>query len=354
MGENDSAGFGGDTGEAQGTGAGPGDATGGYGVGLGGEGEGNFATLDNVTITGSPAPSLGSMGADAVASGNTSAMGKTSALEDVLNFLQKNKSAQMALGLLSKGHPALAALNAYGNMVNGMQSNPLGSFLGTVASGVGGSMGLGSFGANALGSAVSGNVSTPAGMGVTGSPGNANGANNGGNSVDYSNTLPYLYGMYQQNKTANQLGGLAGNLASLYTQDSPYAQMLRQQLARQDAARGRRSQYGGREVELQAKLAALNSQNAPELARLQTSQMNLRGQQLGNMLALMNTPEGKQFKSNIPQWFNQGKNYLSDMYNQYTAPDYTQDMGTPISYSGYGGGYNDYGMGNYDMNYNVG
>lgn len=51
-------------------------------------------------------------------------------------------------------------------------------------------------------------------------------------------------------------------LSDMYTQDSPYANQMRQELERKDAASGRRSQYGQREVELQAKLAQMNSANA--------------------------------------------------------------------------------------------
>lgn len=56
----------------------------------------------------------------------------------------------------------------------------------------------------------------------------------------------------------------ADSLAAMYGQNSPYAQELRQQLERKDAAGGRRSQYGPREVELQAKLASMQAQTAPQ------------------------------------------------------------------------------------------
>lgn len=74
--------------------------------------------------------------------------------------------------------------------------------------------------------------------------------------------LQSLYGMYTNNKSYGQL---QHNLSSMYGQNSPYAEELRKQLLRRDAASGRRSQYGPREVELQAKLAQQYSQNAPNL-----------------------------------------------------------------------------------------
>jgi len=81
------------------------------------------------------------------------------------------------------------------------------------------------------------------------------------------------------------LGGLAGGLAGMYmasqgakdqknVANSAAAQQLRQQLDRRDAASGRRSQYGPREVELQAKLAQMQAQYAPGLMNASTSANN--------------------------------------------------------------------------------
>lgn len=80
------------------------------------------------------------------------------------------------------------------------------------------------------------------------------------------------YGANQTRKDANtQIQGLEAS-NNLFGPDSPYAQQLRQNLERRDAADGRRSQYGPREVELQAKLAEMNagqaSRNAPALNTL--------------------------------------------------------------------------------------
>lgn len=102
----------------------------------------------------------------------------------------------------------------------------------------------------------------------------------------FDNIAGNLLQMYQSRRNAGQYGNLAGGLASLYTPNSPYAQQLNQTLTRQDAAAGRRSQYGTRNVELQARLAQLNSQNAPELARLYGSQENNQAQMLQSMLRM--------------------------------------------------------------------
>jgi hypothetical protein len=92
-----------------------------------------------------------------------------------------------------------------------------------------------------------------------------------------------LYSMYRQNSdNSTYMNGLSG----MYGQGSPYATALRQQLSRRDAASGRRSQYGPREVELQAKLAQMQAGLAPSM--MQGRQNNFGNsmqmfQQLGAM-----------------------------------------------------------------------
>lgn len=76
---------------------------------------------------------------------------------------------------------------------------------------------------------------------------------------------------YNANK---QLNSQIGSLQGLYGQDSSYAQAMRQQLDRRDAAAGRRSQYGPREVELQALLAGNAARLAPSLQQLYTQKTN--------------------------------------------------------------------------------
>lgn len=70
--------------------------------------------------------------------------------------------------------------------------------------------------------------------------------------------LGLLNGIDSMNRSRNysqQQGATANQLADLFSPNSPYAQQLRQQLDRRDAAAGRRSQYGTRETELAAQLA---------------------------------------------------------------------------------------------------
>ncbi len=65
-----------------------------------------------------------------------------------------------------------------------------------------------------------------------------------------------------------------------------YQGELQKELMARDAARGKRSQYGTRSVELQAKLAALDAQRMPGLIRLQEGQDQLNNRQLFNALEM--------------------------------------------------------------------
>lgn len=114
------------------------------------------------------------------------------------------------------------------------------------------------------------------------------GANATGGNFD--NMAGNLMQLWQSHQNAKQYGGLASGLQSLYSPNSPYAQQLNQALTRSDAAAGRRSQVGPRNVELQARLADLNSRNAPELARLYGSQQNNQAQMLQSLMRLGMNP----------------------------------------------------------------
>lgn len=117
-------------------------------------------------------------------------------------------------------------------------------------------------------------------------------------------------------------------LANMYGPNSPYTAQLRQELARKDAKAGRNSQYGTREVELQARLAGLQGQNAQHIAQLaqqqQASQLaasQVRAQQLAHLFNIAD-------KTGATGWVN---NKLGDMFN---PPAVNQ----PMSQSPYAGG----------------
>jgi hypothetical protein len=97
---------------------------------------------------------------------------------------------------------------------------------------------------------------------------------NSNNIGDWAQGLAGLYQGYRQRRNAKELMGMIGGRRGAYEQD------LRRNLARRDAASGRRSDYAGREVALQSALAQLDSRNAPAMMQLQNSYMG----GLGNML----------------------------------------------------------------------
>lgn len=286
-------------------------------------------SLDNVTITGSPPASPGGLG---IANGdiglegmfntdlaNTNSNVETSEfsmIENIFNIIKGNPAAMTALGIITQGHPVLAGIVGMANIAANMNSNPIGSIMGTLGNAAGNAM-AGPIGGIA-GSMAGNSIGTPSGVGVTG-VGSDPSAVAGENMNDYMKLLPGLGSLYLQNRSANQYSGMASNLASLYGQDSPYSQMLRQQLTRQDAAGGRRSQYGTREVELQAKLAQLNSQNASQIAQFQNAALQRRAQQLMQLSAMYRSPEGQKIGGAIGSGL---QNMYYDAMNSYNSPDY--------------------------------
>jgi hypothetical protein len=127
-------------------------------------------------------------------------------------------------------------------------------------------------------------------------------------------------GLYNANQARQDANTQIGNINASQAQfgpDSPYAQQLRQKLERQDAAGGRRSQYGSREVELQARLAEVNanqqSRNAPALSQLYQQRQgstNSVGRDIASILARSGAMKGLSpmvaglFKRRLP--FDQG------------------------------------------------
>jgi len=284
-------------------------------------------SLDGVTITGNPVSSLGIADGDIGLEGifstdlaDTNSNVQTSEfgmLENLLNIIKGNPVAMTTLGIISQGHPVLSGIVGMANMAANMNSNPIGTVMGSIGNGVGIDM-AGPIG-GIVGSMAGSSIGTPSGVGVTG-VGSDPSAVAGENMNDYMKWLPGLGSLYLQNQSANQYSGMANNLASLYGQDSPYSQMLRQQLNRRDAQAGRRSQYGAREVELQAKLAQLNSQNASQIAQFQNAALQRRAQQLMQLSAMYRSPEGQKIGGAIGSGL---QNMYYDAMNSYNSPDYS-------------------------------
>lgn len=126
------------------------------------------------------------------------------------------------------------------------------------------------FGNSAVKDAVKGAIGGGSGGGAPGT-----GAGSAG-QFNLGNLLGGLAQMYQSNQYMNSIDKLANTLGDT----SAYEKALRQELERRDSASGRRSQYGPREVELQAKMYDTRSKNATSLAAL----MSGRNDALGSML----------------------------------------------------------------------
>lgn len=201
---------------------------------------------------------------------------------DNSNLSKMSKFAGIVAGLLGMPNVAnvanMTSIASSTNPISGMVSmglhaaNPA---LGMIASSLGipgmiGNQfaGVDNQGVNSVSSASAGNA-TADGM-----------AASGGGSMDMMGALPGLLGMYAGYQGQKDASGMLGGLQGLYSQDSPYSQMLRQQLQRRDAAGGRRSQYGPREVELQAKLAQMASGQIGNMSQLQQRQNINRAQML--------------------------------------------------------------------------
>lgn len=199
------------------------------------------------------------------------------------NFLQG-----VVANKVTKGHPLTGALMGAINAPEGRRMEGFGRGMGSSAVNafVGAVPGLGMintlsglFGGPTAGSMFNRATSTP-------NPQSANPQSQQSTGNSLAQLAGGLAGMYSANRAGNELGGLAGNLKSMYGQNSPYAKQLRQTLERKDAASGRRSQYGPREVELQARLAEMNSRNAPHLANIYQQNSGNRNAMLNNLLKL--------------------------------------------------------------------
>lgn len=176
---------------------------------------------------------------------------------------------------MATGNPYGAALGGFaGRQLGGMDFGSMGSSFmpgetGGMPNNIGGT-GMQEGGGSMMG------MQTPGMGGLGGLPGMSSG---GSPNILGTGTNISLLGAgataamgYNNNR---MLGNQIKTLEGLFGQNSSYAQAMRQQLERRDAAAGRRSQYGPREVELQAALAG----NA---ARLQPGLQQLYGQKMGN------------------------------------------------------------------------
>lgn len=115
----------------------------------------------------------------------------------------------------------------------------------------------------------------------------------------HQSLLNNLAGMWSGNQQYQDLSGITSKLESMYSPTGPYAQQMRKELERRDAAGGRRSQYGPREAELMAKLGDSYARTAGTLAQIYGNQGTARNTVVNNSL------------ESIPRLF-QGLNSVTD------------------------------------------
>lgn len=232
-----------------------------------------------------------------------------------LNLTPAGRAFNVGRGLLG----ATQSGNMMGAATTAMGAVPgpvgmIGNFLGAANSGKGGNL-AGMFGSMIGGNATGSQLGSMAGgylgqqfanmsgapTGAPGSPGTGTQGGGGYGIEQGIGDLAKLYAMgqgsggYGAAKDANAaIQGQISQLSNMYGPNSPYAQQLRQTLERKDAAAGRRSQYGPREVQLQAALADRATQAAQTIGGLaqqsQTQSMalkNAKDQQRAQQLAML-------------------------------------------------------------------
>lgn len=104
------------------------------------------------------------------------------------------------------------------------------------------------------------------------------------------------------------IGTMTTNLNALSDPNSPYMQMARQAIERKDAAAGRRSQWGEREVQLAGTLADYVGKYAPGLQNSITNarnQINQNNQGLASLYSTINAPADRNMMSQIQLLQNQ-------------------------------------------------
>lgn len=229
-----------------------------------------------------------------------------------LNFTPIGRAFNVARGVatqLGQGNPMGAAGAAMGAVPGPV--GMVGNFLNAANSGKGGNLAsmFGGMVGNAAGGPLGGLAGSNLGQQLAGmqgptSVGGANFAQDPSQGYGLEQGISdamKLYAMSQGSsgfgaaKDANNaIQGQISQLSSMYGPNSPYAQQLRQQLERKDAAAGRRSQYGPREVQLQAALADKAAQTAGTIGNLaqqsQTQSLalkNAKDQQRAQQLAML-------------------------------------------------------------------
>lgn len=239
------------------------------------------------------------------------------AIYGALNDLSSGRIGQGIGGLVgtATGNPGLAGL--FGLGIDAARGQPVNSQLGSRIGGMAGAYTNGPVGA-ALGSMVGQRIGQgmDAGQGRPAASKEGSGTGSGDVLGAGLTSLAALYMANKQNKTAQQyrdqqaqqaqtlqqmfaqqqgqmpkppgmrspnLGSVRAQMESMFGAGSKTAATLRTQLERKDAAAGRRSQYGPREVELLARLAQLRAQAEPSYMNAEIAAANAANQHAAQM-----------------------------------------------------------------------
>jgi hypothetical protein len=190
---------------------------------------------------------------------------------DTLDWLSANwkrygsKLGQFGLGVLSRTNPAAATAYSLYNLWNNPRGKLAGQAGGTLGSAIGGAINPALAG---VGGMVGGEMASGAAANAERTMGPAQNIPQTSGSTDFGAIGAGLGQIWNRYGAAKEYKNQGQQLQDLYGPNSAYSQQLQQSLLRQDAQRGRRSQFGTRNVELQARLADLASRNAPQLQNL--------------------------------------------------------------------------------------
>lgn len=237
------------------------------------------------------------------------------AIYGAMNDLMGGKPSQglgSLIGMATK-NPMLGGLASLG--MDAYNGQPVGGQLGSRVGGMAGGMAGGPVGA-ALGSMAGGAIGQGYDQGRTSAPpGSPGGGNQGGAGDTLGAGLTSLAALYmanrqrqtaqdqqrqqqQQMQTLQQMfpqggplsqpsaphvrqpnmAGIGRQMEAMFGAGSKTAATLRTQLERKDAAAGRRSQYGPREVELLARLAQMRAQAEPSYMNAEIAAANAANQ----------------------------------------------------------------------------
>ena len=247
------------------------------------------------------------------------------------------------------GRLGLMGYDAYSAAQKGNYGQALGSVVGNVTGNglLGSAVGIGTDAAlgknvssrvgGTLGSVVGGGIAGPVGAMVGGYVGSQAGRAGGvgstdtsgfrgdagrGGGLNFENLASGLGNLYLNNRAAKAADSNVQSLGSMFGPNSAYSQQMRQQLERRDAASGRRSQYGPREVELQAKLAQMAAQYGPNIA-----QSNMAAQQLSQQRRAQNL-SSLYAMGRESGLFGQAQDALSGLFSSNQAPPLYFDSNT--------------------------